>query len=677
MNQQQLGLDPLVEGYEGVYTALTELRESFHRSGRLDDSNAKLDEVAKLFATYLAFRRGLIDHFPRASTALVADLQRAFVEAARLPQYLSSDGTSIFGSDPRLVLREGDEALAAELVALVQQCVDTAFQLKDAGKPFDILNEAFGHFVRDNFRGNVEDAQYMTPPEVVDFIVDMALREIAGVLPSSSIGEDLTVLDPSCGVGSFLATFYHRATTSGIVPAPRLRLFGQDKVERMARLATINLELFEAKDHKVFIGNSLAKGSPIDKLNGRVDLILTNPPFGARFDNQYVKKVCGGNVPFFSSQRREGLSVDSELLFVDRNLRLLKEGGRLLIVVPDGVISAKGLSASLRQYLGGVAKVRGIIELPAVTFAQAGTRTKTSVLYVQKMARPTRSRVFMSVVDDLGFQVASRKGVQIKQPEGTNQLPDVLRAFTDFAGSAAVSEPTNATILCESPSCVAVDESEIIRGSWTPSHYSARRFGAIRSVSAAGDFELLRLSELVEFCADSRRASRWRPGMAFISVLHVLGEGVVDLAGATTYAPKTPGVPANVGEILLSRINPRIPRVCIVPDLGREILCSSEFEVMRSRGQLSTHLLAYLLLSEGVQAQIGSLTSGTSASHNRIRTSELSAVLIPVPKSGTSRAKQLDALSSAYRNALESLSEGAQKVAQLRRQEGAVFGVPD
>lgn len=76
MDQQQLGLDPLTEGYEGVYAALMELRESFHRSGRLDDSNAKLDEVAKLFATYLAFRRGLISQFPRAaSNSLVADLQ--------------------------------------------------------------------------------------------------------------------------------------------------------------------------------------------------------------------------------------------------------------------------------------------------------------------------------------------------------------------------------------------------------------------------------------------------------------------------------------------------------------------------------------------------------------------------------------------------------------------------
>lgn len=675
MNQQQLGLDPLSEGYGGVYAALTELRESFHRSGRLDDSNAKLDEVAKLFATYLAFRRGLIGRFPKAtSSSLIADLQGAFTEAARLPQYTSNTGASIFGNEPRLVLREGDEDLAAELVALVQQCVDTAFQLKDAGRPFDVLNEAFGHFVRDNFRGNVEDAQYMTPPEVVDFVVELALREISGVTSAGAISDELTVLDPSCGVGSFLATLYHRATASGVVPASRLRLYGQDKVERMARLATINLELFEAKAHQIFVGNSLAVGSPIDQLNGHVDLILTNPPFGARFDDQYIKAICGDNTPFFRSLRRDGLTVDSELLFVDRNLSLLKDGGRLLIVVPDGVVSAKGLSASLRQHLGGVAKLRAVIELPSVTFAQAGTRTKTSVLYIQKSFRPARSRTFMSVVDDLGFQVSSRKGVQIKQPEGTNQLPEVLGAFVEFVSTPQGSDTVDATVLRESPSCVVVDESEVIRGSWTPSHYSARRFGAIRSVSAGGDFDLVALADLVEFCADTRRASKWRAGMAFISVLHVLGEGIVDLAGALSYSPKTPGVPVQAGEVLLSRINPRIPRACIVPALGRETLCSSEFEVMRPRGLVTPHLLAYLLLTEGVQAQVRSLTSGTSASHNRIRTAELAAVLIPVPKAGSARARQLETLASAYKSALEALADGAQKVAHLRRQESAVFG---
>ena len=52
MNDLFTRTDPLRDGYTRIYDALSELREGFHRSGRLDDSNAKLDEVSKLFATH-------------------------------------------------------------------------------------------------------------------------------------------------------------------------------------------------------------------------------------------------------------------------------------------------------------------------------------------------------------------------------------------------------------------------------------------------------------------------------------------------------------------------------------------------------------------------------------------------------------------------------------------------
>jgi hypothetical protein len=79
MNDLFAARDPLREGYAEIYSALSELREGFHRSGRLDDSNAKLDEVSKLFATYLAFKNGKIPAFPTVrSEALIPELQAAF-----------------------------------------------------------------------------------------------------------------------------------------------------------------------------------------------------------------------------------------------------------------------------------------------------------------------------------------------------------------------------------------------------------------------------------------------------------------------------------------------------------------------------------------------------------------------------------------------------------------------
>lgn len=667
-------LDPLADGYTAVYERLADLRESFHRSGRLDDSNAKLDEVAKLFATYLAYRRGLISAFPASSArTLVAELQEAFLAAARLPQYTLANGKSIFGDQPSLVLRLEDVQLARDLVDLVRQCVDLAYELRKDGKPFDVLNEAFGHFVRDNFRGNIEDAQYMTPPEVVDFVVDLALRDLVVDVPDlQDESRHWTILDPSCGVGSFLTTIYHRVRSTGVLPLKRLRLFGQDKVERMVRLSTINLELFDVEEHAITIGNSLERGSPIDALNGSVDLILTNPPFGARFSGLDVRATCADNTPFFSGLKHPPPSIDSELLFIDRNLRLLRDGGKLLIVVPDGVISAKGTSAMLRQHLAGVAKVKAIIELPPVTFAQAGTRTKTAVLYIEKGRKSRHDSVFFSVVTDLGFQVSSRKGVQVKQPEGTNQLPVVLEAYG--LADANVSNMTLPRVVARDPSCVVVGEPEVLRSSWTPSHYSAGRLDAVAAAGKSSGFQMVPLGELVEFCSDSRKNERGGPDVVFLSVLHVLGEGLIDIAGAQTYAPKTPGVPTYPGEVLVSRINPRIPRICITPDFGKKTLCSAEFEVLRPKGRWNEFAIAYLLLTDTVQSQIRSLTSGTSASHNRIRTSELVNVLVPIPEKGSVREAELTRIVGDYRRALTEIIAASSEVARARRLESELFG---
>ena len=157
--------------------------------------------------------------------------------------------------------------------------------------------------------------------------------------------------------------------------------------------------------------------------------------------------------------------------------------------------------------------------------------------------------------------------------------------------------------------------------------------------------------------------------MAFLSVLHVLGEGLIDMAAAKGYSPKTPGTPTFAGEILISRINPRIPRVCITPDFGVKTLCSSEFEVLRTKPGIDSYLLAYLLLTDAVQSQIRSLTSGTSASHNRIRSAELASVLVPIPTQGSSKEARLKVLASEYRTALTAMSQASAKVALLRIDE--------
>ena len=664
--------DPFQRGYQSTYKAFSALREGFHRSGRFDDSNAKLDEVSKLFATYLAAKLGHIGGFPEPdSDSLVSDLQTAFLETARLPQYNLGGDYTIFGTRPTLSIRSGDERMASDMVQLVRQGIDLAFELRDNGHPFDILNEAFGHFVRDNFRSNIEDAQYMTPPEVTDFMAALALHDLKMDHSATNDSQDtLTVMDPSCGVGSFLGAVYQRAKNDQQFDSKCLKLYGQDKIERMVRFATLNLGLFDVQDHRITLGNSLERGSPLDELNGEVDVILTNPPFGARFDQEYVEGLAGDNTPFFATRNRPSATIGSELLFVDRGLRLLRQGGRMLIIVPDSVVSARGMPAMLRHHLARTCTIHAVIELPATTFAQAGTRTKTAILYVQKGRPNHTTSVFMGVSDHLGFQVSSRKGVQVKLTSGVNDLPAILAAYREFVRRPDSKE---VQVLSSTPSCVAVPQFTVFKESWTPKHHSASRFETVANIKNSADFDIIPLSEMVEFCARSRKPKQWYKGCVFISVRHIFGEGFLNVIDALDYAPKTPGIPISSGELLASRINPRIPRVCVVPDLGLNMLCSSEFEVMRVKNGADTYMLAYLLQTKAVQSQIRSLTSGTSSSHSRIRTDELGQVLIPLPKPGTTKAKLLSILTCEYRDVLNSLAMYTTMMARLRQREEEVL----
>ena len=63
------------------------------------------------------------------------------------------------------------------------------------------------------------------------------------------------------------------------------------------------------------------------------------------------------------------------------------------------------------------------------------------------------------------------------------------------------------------------------------------------------------------------------------------------------------------------------------------MVCSNEFEIMRTKGEIDAYTLCFLLRTENVQNQIEHLTSGTSSSHSRIKQEQLAEIMIPVPKS--------------------------------------------
>jgi len=620
------------------YNEINQIRELFHKFGKFDDANAKLDEISKYLAIYVyqiqnnisdeKFLQNLVNRYENNNNLnLTLILKDVFNEVANSSLFLNTDNVSIFGNQPILNIDDNDNHFAYLLIKLVVNTVNSIIKNDATSNNFDLLNEVFGHFVRDNFRNHIEDAQYMTPSEVVDLMCDIALNDIK----PDEIQNEFIVCDPSCGVGSFLSAFYQRNNEKKIIEKDKIKYLGQDKVLRMVRFSKINLILANNHNHIIANGNSLTGNSILNQYHGKVDLILTNPPFGAKFTSVELKEKVKQNYPHLHDVIiKNGNNFSSEILFIDRYIALLKPKGKLLVVLPDSVISSAGLNETLRFRLANYKNVtiKGIIELPAVTFAQAGTRTKTSILYLEKTEKTENFGVFMAKSDDIGFQVSNKKGATVKSIEGQN---DLLKILDIYKTNNYRLNGENTKVINDAPSCVLVKSEYLVNNSWTPNHYHALKFNAFNGLQKKkSEINFIKLSDIVRFETLNRKKEYIPKDSKCISILHVNDDNL-NLEELFIYDPKFHGTVCKKGDLLFSKINPRILRILVVPDLQIPLTCSTEFEIMNSTIELSNYAIKLLLMLPSVQNQIQSLTSGTSSSHNRIKTKDLSEVLIPLP----------------------------------------------
>lgn len=613
--------------------ALVSIRNTFHKYGKFSDSNAKLDEIGKLFAIFLFYTikfpndeivEDSLKSFENKKEGFLVHLNDKFREISSDQLFALVDGNSIFGDNPSLDLEMNDDDFSFNILKLIQE---THKSFTNDMDKFDFLNEAFGHFIRDNFRSNIEDAQYMTPQEVVDYVCKAAQLETRNE-------KSVIVCDPCCGVGSFLRT-YGNLRSADI--NQKIKLIGQDKVPRMARLSKMNLSLIDGVDNEIAVGNSVIGDSFIDNYLGKVDLILTNPPFGARFTNVELMLQPADKYPLLNDLFESTRNISSEVLFVDRYLGLLKDGGQLFAVLPDSVISSKGIQEILRYRIGNSSayEVKSIVELPVETFAQAGTRTKTSVLHIVKKPKVNSEKVFIAKSNSLGFEVSSRKGVAIKKEVGENDLIDVFKSFQEFSKLTKKHELPH--VLSQHPSCVEVSPKDIKNGPWTPNHYDASKIQSIRQFNDSKEFELTDISDLLKVVTKDRRKEKRSSDAKCISVLHIVNGDLLDYDELLQYDPKYPGIVCKPGDLLFSKINPRIHRTLVVPDLGFPLTCSSEFEILEAIGDYSNFELKILLSLPSVKKQLAHLTSGTSSSHNRIKTQDFLKIRVPIPVKDTKK----------------------------------------
>lgn len=365
------------------------------------------------------------------------------------------------GHHPEVFTDENERVLSK--VATIERVVGRleGINLKDTQG--DVLGRAFEIMLSDTFKGK-DLGQFFTPREIVAFMLDLARDNQDS--PALDIEKSQRFLDACAGSGGFLIAayedIYKHALSNGVEPRKKeqlLKRLGQETFfaceieEKAARLGKLNM-IVHAVDaqnaqwlHQNYLYNEEYGGLKpsieyeVDFGNGKkkrrigpdsIDLILTNPPFGksVKTESILLNYQFGHDVKVFKSkgrppEKRPKNSQDSEVLFIEHYLRVLKPGGKLLIVLPDGVLS-NSTAKPVRDYMREHAIIKAVISLPSETFASTGTSIPTNVVYLQKK-RPgdVQGDIFMARADYVGRRANG-------DPRKENDLPFILEKFREW-----------------------------------------------------------------------------------------------------------------------------------------------------------------------------------------------------------------------------------------------------
>lgn len=213
-----------------------------------------------------------------------------------------------------------------------------------------------------------DSGEFYTPRPVIRFMVQQV---------DPHLGE--TVLDPACGTGGFLVEALGHMQPE-VRSVEELRALdgdirGVEKKPLPYLLGMMNLLLHEVQQPHIIRDNALARPVTDIRNADRVDVVLTNPPFGGE-----EEKGIQANFPEATR------TAETAWLFLQLVQRILRPGGRCGIVVPNGVLFGDGVGARIKERLLDDCNLHTIVRLPPGVFAPY-TNIPANLLFFEKTGR--------------------------------------------------------------------------------------------------------------------------------------------------------------------------------------------------------------------------------------------------------------------------------------------------
>ncbi|MDR3327273.1 MAG: N-6 DNA methylase [Prevotellaceae bacterium] len=355
---------------------------------------------------------------------------KAKAELEKRIQALYNEGRK---KDPE-VFKEDIKINKHKIFTVVQYLQDIHLSNTD----LDAKGLAFQTFMGSFFKGKF--GAFFTPNAIVQFIVN-----------AIGIKKDYKVLDTSCGSGGFLihALKAVREEANEIYGFDKStnyfnywhnfaqnRLFGIEINGKISRVAKMNMIIHDDGHTNVITNDGLKNNRSIEAENrnlhfqdGTFDLIMTNPPFGSTIkadevdyykEYELFEKNLGitelkDRIADDNNRNKWRPSQSTEILFLERCHKYLKEGGYLAIVIPDGILT-NSTSQYVRDWLIEKFRVITVVSLPQHTFSHVGAGVKSSILFLKKHPEALTKQM-ESILINIKAQVRDEKGLDKEAKE--------------------------------------------------------------------------------------------------------------------------------------------------------------------------------------------------------------------------------------------------------------------
>ncbi len=282
----------------------------------------------------------------------------------------------------------------------------------------DLLGAAYEYLLK-HFadESGKKGGQFYTPSTVVRLLVQLLQPK-----------EGMSIYDPTAGSGGMLIQSHNYITEQG-QNANNLELFGQELDPTVVAICKMNIILHNINKYTVEYGDTLAE--PLNEKNGQLiqfDRVIANPPFSQNYNRAEMKYTSRFPYGFAPETGKK-----ADLMFVQHMLASCKRDGRVVVVMPHGVLFRGGKEKEIREGMLKADVIEGIIGLPPQLFYGTGIPACVLVLNKSK-ADKLKDKVFIINADK---EFAEGKKQNNLRPEDVEKIDFV---FSDKIEEAKYSE---------------------------------------------------------------------------------------------------------------------------------------------------------------------------------------------------------------------------------------------